>query len=166
MKLPYERTVKTSAPSFTKNFLQEHSHPVVNKIAKAREINKARTTFLDTILRYEHRGRIHADINQIRSDNGKDGIGPNVNIKHSNGKEENRLKSNSYPIKKGTVVTTYTGGGGGFGDSYDRNPKNVLEDVINGLVSIDKAEKDYKVIISRNMSIDYSKTNDLRSKNS
>ena len=96
--------------------------------------------------------------------NGKDGIGPNVNIKHSSGKEENRLKSNSYPIKKGTVVTTYTGGGGGFGDSYDRDPKNVLEDVINGLVSIDKAEKDYKVIISRNMSIDYSKTNDLRSK--
>jgi len=39
-----------------------------------------------------------------------------------------------------------------------------LEDVIKGLVSIDKAEKDYKVIISRNMSVDYSKTNDLRSK--
>ena len=97
--------------------------------------------------------------------NGKDGIGPNVNIKHSNGKEENRLKSNSYPIKKGTVVTTYTGGGGGFGDSYDRDPRNVLEDVINGLVSIEKAKKDYKVIISGNMSIDYSKTNDLRSKN-
>jgi len=67
---PYERTVKTNAPSFTKNFLQEHSHPVVNKIAKAREINKAHTTFLDTILRYEHKGRIHADINQIRSDQG------------------------------------------------------------------------------------------------
>jgi len=70
LKLPYERTVKTNAPSFTKNFLQEHSHPVVNKIAKAREINKAHTTFLDTILRYEHKGRIHADINQIRSDQG------------------------------------------------------------------------------------------------
>jgi len=70
LKLPYERTVKTNAPSFTKNFLQEHSHPIVNKIAKAREINKAHTTFLDTILRYEHKGRIHADINQIRSDQG------------------------------------------------------------------------------------------------
>jgi len=70
LKLPYERTVKTNAPSFTKNFLQEHIHPIVNKIAKAREINKAHTTFLDTILRYEHKGRIHADINQIRSDQG------------------------------------------------------------------------------------------------
>ena len=70
LKLDYDKTEKTSAPSFTKNFLQEHKHPVVNKIAKAREINKAHTTFIDTILRYEHKGRIHADINQIRSDQG------------------------------------------------------------------------------------------------
>jgi DNA polymerase I-like protein with 3'-5' exonuclease and polymerase domains len=70
LSLPYERTAKTGAPSFTKNFLQEHKHPVVQMIAKAREINKAHTTFIDTILRYEHKGRIHADINQIRSDQG------------------------------------------------------------------------------------------------
>jgi len=70
LNLPYKRTEKTSAPSFTKNFLSEHKHPIVNKIAKAREINKAHTTFIDTILRYEHKGRIHADINQIRSDQG------------------------------------------------------------------------------------------------
>ncbi len=70
LSLPYERTVKTNSPSFTKNFLQEHEHPVVKMIARAREINKAHTTFIDTILRYEHKGRIHADINQIRSDQG------------------------------------------------------------------------------------------------
>jgi len=70
LKIPYERTLKTNAPSFTKNFLSSHSHPIVNKIAKAREINKAHTTFIDTIIRFEHNGRIHADINQIRSDSG------------------------------------------------------------------------------------------------
>jgi len=70
LSLPYERTAKTNSPSFTKNFLQEHEHPVVKMIARAREINKAHTTFIDTILRYEHKGRIHADINQIRSDQG------------------------------------------------------------------------------------------------
>ena len=70
LKLPYERTLKTQAPSFTKNFLQEHPHPVVQQIAKAREINKAHTTFIDTIIKYEHKGRIHAEINQIRSDAG------------------------------------------------------------------------------------------------
>jgi DNA polymerase I-like protein with 3'-5' exonuclease and polymerase domains len=70
LHLPYKRTEKTNSPSFTKNFLSEHSHPLVKKIAKAREINKAHTTFIDTIIRYEHKGRIHADINQIRSDQG------------------------------------------------------------------------------------------------
>jgi DNA polymerase-1 len=70
LKLPYERTVKTQSPSFTKNFLQEHPHPVVKQIAKAREINKAHTTFIDTIIKYEHNERIHAEINQIRSDTG------------------------------------------------------------------------------------------------
>ena len=70
LNLPYVRTEKTKAPSFTKNFLQEHKHPLVNKIAKAREINKAHTTFIDTILKHSHHGRIHADINPIRSDQG------------------------------------------------------------------------------------------------
>ena len=70
LKLPYERTEKTQAPSFTKNFLSNHEHPLVNKIAKAREINKAHTTFIDTIIKHEYKGRIHADINQLRSDQG------------------------------------------------------------------------------------------------
>jgi len=68
--LEYERTLKTQAPSFTKNFLSSHKNPTVNLIAKAREINKAHTTFIDTIIKHEHNGRIHADINQIRSDSG------------------------------------------------------------------------------------------------
>ena len=70
LKLHYERTLKAKEPSFTKNFLAEHDHPVVKMIAKAREINKAHSTFIDSILRYEHKGRIHADINQTRSDQG------------------------------------------------------------------------------------------------
>ena len=70
LRLEYPRTDKTEAPSFTKNFLQEHKHPVVNMIAKAREINKAHTTFIDSILRYEHKGRIHAEINQLRNAGG------------------------------------------------------------------------------------------------
>jgi len=70
LSLDYQRTEKTQSPSFTKNFLQEHKHPLVQKIAKAREINKAHTTFIDTIIKYEHKGRIHAEINQIRSDQG------------------------------------------------------------------------------------------------
>ena len=70
LKLPFDRTEKTEAPSFTKNFLQNHPNPIVQCIAKAREINKAHTTFIDTILKHSHKGRIHAEINQLRGDNG------------------------------------------------------------------------------------------------
>ncbi len=70
LNLPYDLTAKTSSPSFTKNFLQNHPHPLVKQIARAREINKSHTTFIDTILKHQHKGRIHAEINQIRSDQG------------------------------------------------------------------------------------------------
>jgi|TARA_R100001463_G_scaffold831_1_gene3776 DNA polymerase I-like protein with 3'-5' exonuclease and polymerase domains len=70
LNLPFDRTEKTNSPSFTKNFLQNHPHPMVQKIARAREINKAHTTFIDTIIKHEHKGRIYAEINQLRSDNG------------------------------------------------------------------------------------------------
>jgi DNA polymerase I-like protein with 3'-5' exonuclease and polymerase domains len=70
LKLPYEKTEKTQSPSFTKNFLSNHPHPIVQMIAQARKLNKVNTTFIDTILKHEHCGRIHADINQIRSDDG------------------------------------------------------------------------------------------------
>ena len=70
LDLPYDHTEKTNSPSFTKNFLQNHPHPLVKRIARAREINKAHTTFIDTILKHNHKGRIHAEINQLRSDNG------------------------------------------------------------------------------------------------
>jgi len=70
LKLPYERTEKSKAPSFTKNFLSKHENPTVKKIAKARELNKSHSTFIDSILRFTHKGRIHADINPIRSDSG------------------------------------------------------------------------------------------------
>ena len=70
LRLPFDRTEKTDSPSFTKNFLQNHTHPLVKLIARAREINKAHTTFIDTILKHEYKGRIYAEINQLRSDQG------------------------------------------------------------------------------------------------
>ena len=70
LNLPYSRTEKSDEPSFTKNFLVTHKNPIVRMIAEARKINKVRTTFIDSIIKHEHKGRIHADINQIRSDDG------------------------------------------------------------------------------------------------
>lgn len=70
LKLAYDRTEKSNQPSFTKNFLQNHPHELPKLIADAREINKAHTTFIDSITKHAVDGRIHADINQIRSDAG------------------------------------------------------------------------------------------------
>ena len=70
LKLPYDRTEKSKEPSFTKNFLQNHPHELPKAIAEARELNKAHSTFIDSITKHAVNGRIHADINQIRSDAG------------------------------------------------------------------------------------------------
>jgi DNA polymerase I-like protein with 3'-5' exonuclease and polymerase domains len=68
--LPYSRTEKSGAPMFTKQFLANNSHPIAQKIIKIREINKANTTFVDTILEHAHNGRIHCDFHSLRSDGG------------------------------------------------------------------------------------------------
>jgi len=68
--LSYERTEKSDAPSFTKQFLANHPHPVAAKIVRLREFNKANTTFVETILEHAHNGRIHCDFNPLRSDDG------------------------------------------------------------------------------------------------
>jgi DNA polymerase-1 len=68
--LSYQRTAKSDAPSFTKHFLKTHDHPIARKILEVREYNKANTTFVDTILNHQYKGRIHCQFNQLRSDEG------------------------------------------------------------------------------------------------
>ena len=69
-KVPYGRTESNNQPSFTKAFLQTCEHPIASKILKLREVDKANNTFIDSILRYEHKGRIHCEFHQLRSDDG------------------------------------------------------------------------------------------------
>ena len=68
--LKYPRTQKIDAPSFTKNFLANHEHELPRAVVRARELNKARTTFIDTILKHQHNGRIYAEAHPLRSDGG------------------------------------------------------------------------------------------------
>jgi DNA polymerase I-like protein with 3'-5' exonuclease and polymerase domains len=69
LKIPYGRT-KTGLPSFTKNFLSQHEHPIAQQIAEAREYDKIGNTFLSSIFRYAEKDRIHGHINQLRSEGG------------------------------------------------------------------------------------------------
>ena len=66
----YKVTPKSKMPQLPKDYLKTHNNKCLRMIAKAREYDKAVNTFIDGLLGYVHNGRIHADINQIRSDTG------------------------------------------------------------------------------------------------
>ncbi len=68
--LSYPRTTKTDAPSFQKEFLSGHDHELPRLIVKARGLNKAHTTFIDSYLDHNHLGRIHPEFHPLRSDAG------------------------------------------------------------------------------------------------
>ncbi|MBI2964422.1 MAG: hydantoinase B/oxoprolinase family protein [Deltaproteobacteria bacterium] len=51
------------------------------------------------------------------------------------------------PIQPGDAFTRPSAGGGGLGDPLERDPQRVLEDVVDGYVSIERAKKDYGVVV-------------------
>ncbi len=67
-----EGTGKTTggAPSFTKAWLNNHPAEVCQQLVKLREYDKADATFIDSILRHEHNGRIHTELHSTRRDEG------------------------------------------------------------------------------------------------
>jgi len=66
----YQITAKSKMPKLPKDYLIKHKEPLLRMVAKAREADKNLNTFVEGLLSYVHEGRIHADINQIRSDQG------------------------------------------------------------------------------------------------
>jgi len=80
--------------------------------------------------------------------NGKSGARGEYYVIKPNGK---RIRLNSkctVKIKKNDVFMVRTPGGGGYGDPLERDPKLVLRDVMNELVSVEAAKKDYDVAIN------------------
>ena len=67
------------------------------------------------------------------------------------------------PVGPDDVITIFAGGGGGYGDPLERDPFKVQEDVINGLVTVEAASRDYKVALDpENLEIDVEATKRLR----
>jgi len=64
----YKLTPKSQYPQLPKDYLQTHENRFLRFIAKARECDKAQSAFIEGLLKYVHKGRIHAEINQIRSE--------------------------------------------------------------------------------------------------
>ncbi len=51
------------------------------------------------------------------------------------------------PVSPDDVVSIFAGGGGGYGDPLERLPEHVLQDVVNGLVTVEGAQRDYGVVV-------------------
>jgi DNA polymerase I-like protein with 3'-5' exonuclease and polymerase domains len=68
--IEYPKTPKSGEPSFTQNWLINSEHDISKYIVSARELNKFRNTFLNSILKFENKGRVHAEIQQLRNDSG------------------------------------------------------------------------------------------------
>ena len=68
--IEYPRTAKSGEPSFTQAWLNENKSDISKLIVNARELNKFHNTFINSIIKYTHKGRIHGEINQLRSDSG------------------------------------------------------------------------------------------------
>ena len=67
-------------------------------------------------------------------------------------------------VKEGNRFLTITSGGGGWGDPFERDPEKVRWDVLEGLVSIERALSEYGVKIHpETLEIDYEETEKFRS---
>lgn len=82
------------------------------------------------------------------------------------GTEHERVYARASGVKvpAGTVISHRTAGGGGYGSPVERDPQLVLEDVLDGLITVDDAEADYGVSIDPvALTIDRATTERLRS---
>jgi N-methylhydantoinase B len=57
------------------------------------------------------------------------------------------LKCEDYPMKRGDAEVALTGGGGGFGPPWERDPELVRRDVVDQYVTLAAARHDYGVVI-------------------
>lgn len=78
---------------------------------------------------------------------GREAVGPDVVINAGREDERHMLKVNAHALEPGSVVELRTGGGGGFGDPFERDPERVQADVLDGYVTVEAAERDYGIAI-------------------
>lgn len=76
---------------------------------------------------------------------------------------EERTGAVNRSMEPDEVVMSSTGGGGGWGNPLHCNPGKVLEDVRNGYVSLESAQRDYGVVIdTATWTVDVAATSTLR----
>ena len=89
---------------------------------------------------------------------------PRLLTEYPNASQPN-LKLREKFVARGFIATSKAGGGGGYGSPLERDPEAVLDDVINGYVSLNSAETDYGVTIdTARKQVDEAKTKAQRAR--
>ena len=98
---------------------------------------------------------------------GMNGANSSSAIEHPNGEIETLPRSKmTRAIAKGDVIILQTPGAGGWGDPLTRDPEKVLWDVIEELISVERAKQCYGVVIQqtgyRQYAVDWRATAECR----
>jgi N-methylhydantoinase B len=81
---------------------------------------------------------------------GKEGSRNYVTILHNDGREVEFGKAARYRLQKDEVARLITATGGGYGDPRLRDLANIEDDLRNGYISLEQAERDYGVLVDPN----------------
>ena len=96
-------------------------------------------------------------------DGGLDGRPAALRLNLADGSDRELPSKAPYmPLKAGDRFICVGPAGGGYGDPLKRDPRAVLDDVIDGLISRDSALRDYRVAVTSDLQLDEAKTLELR----
>jgi N-methylhydantoinase B len=81
---------------------------------------------------------------------GRPGEPPDYLLKRPDDDEFRSVDVVLHEVPPDSRAAIRTSGGGGWGDPRERDPQAVLRDVVDGLVSVEAARREYGVVISDN----------------
>ena len=159
----YKITPKSKRPSLSKNYLESHPNIYLRLIARARQYDKLINVFVNGLLKFVHNGRIHAEINQIRSEKGGTVTGrfsmsrPNLQQIPSRGKYGNIIRSFflpeegqewgsfDYSQQEPRLVVHYAlknkfYGAEGLAEAYKKNPNTDFHAMISKMAKITRTQ--------------------------
>jgi N-methylhydantoinase B len=95
---------------------------------------------------------------------GKSGTLNTIELRYPDGKVYKATSKDLVEsVPSGTVLFQQAGGGGGYGNPHLRSPEQVVQEVKNGIISVEHAKRDYGVVIdSDTLELDGAKTKKIR----
>ena len=159
----YKKTPKSGRASLSKDYLESHPNIYLRLIARARQYDKLINVFVDGILKFVHKGRIHAEINQIRSEKGGTVTGrfsmqhPNLQQIPARGKYGNIIRSLflpeegqewgsfDYSQQEPRLVVHYAlkngmRGAGDLAEQYQKNPTTDFHALVAKMAKITRKQ--------------------------